>query len=519
MNGSHPSPMSDSEAPPTNAAPDRRRQPRDFSQPPPALVGPPATISQKMAQPPHNLYPPVEYGMPKATTYSVLSLSWSPQWVRAASSLRLSSARYALILRVGPVLGLRPHYSSKVNCSQRHKQLGYGFVLSLGMLKYYRYKIDLAIHLIQAATSGQLKAALNWSLHFSRVVRSDAEIFNCVRANSLQEVNRLLGTGRATVRDCSESGITLLHTASRAGNLQLIQLLIQGGADVNAVDEDGETPLHGAVAVKGNYDTARLLIENGADLSNRAADGKTPLHCIFTDTVGDIYMKEEYLEDVLPDSEGMSITHFLAWSSKSTQQAFEKGHTYDTADIWLADHLGRSCLHLATSRGNLSVLSYLLKRASPFEVNRKDVQGCTPLHYAVQSSRAPKTIELLMANGCSAHAVDNIGQTALHWAATWSNLEAAKKLISLGCDQFLLSPDKNGRLPSELLSKAKEPAFHEFLIAHELPAKRQRVLPNRTTTPRYGGPQEKLSANLGHVSFESFAALLVLILTILLLRP
>ena len=96
--------------------------------------------------------------------------------------------------------------------------------------------------------------------------------------------------------------------------MELVRLLIQEGADVNAKDEDGESPLHGAMARGDNYNVARTLIENGADLSGKAVDGKTPLHNIFNDTISHVLMRDDWLENMLPDSEAMSIAHYLAWT-------------------------------------------------------------------------------------------------------------------------------------------------------------------------------------------------------------
>ena len=56
---------------------------------------------------------------------------------------------------------------------------------------------------------------------------------------------------------------TALHTASRVGDVAVVELLISQGASVNAVTSDLYTPLHIA-AKEGHDDVASLLLTRGA---------------------------------------------------------------------------------------------------------------------------------------------------------------------------------------------------------------------------------------------------------------
>ena len=68
----------------------------------------------------------------------------------------------------------------------------------------------------------------------------------------------------------------LLHNAARNGHKEIVELLIAKGADVDAKDEDGWTPLHWAV-VNGHEETVELLLANGSDVNAKDNDGETPL--------------------------------------------------------------------------------------------------------------------------------------------------------------------------------------------------------------------------------------------------
>ena len=59
-------------------------------------------------------------------------------------------------------------------------------------------------------------------------------------------------------------GNTLLHQACKEHNTQLVELLVEHGADINCRDAEGFTPLHIA-AIHGQMQVVKKLVELGAD--------------------------------------------------------------------------------------------------------------------------------------------------------------------------------------------------------------------------------------------------------------
>ena len=69
---------------------------------------------------------------------------------------------------------------------------------------------------------------------------------------------------------------TPLHEAASWGHMEIAELLIDNGADVNVKSGFGQTPLHWACMNKGRH-VAELLITKGADVNAIDAAGQTPL--------------------------------------------------------------------------------------------------------------------------------------------------------------------------------------------------------------------------------------------------
>ncbi|HVX16370.1 MAG TPA: ankyrin repeat domain-containing protein [Pirellulales bacterium] len=92
-----------------------------------------------------------------------------------------------------------------------------------------------------------------------------------VSSNELHRVTVLLDYG-ASLEDRGRYGLTALHYAVRGGKLPLIKLLLERGAHVNALDEDGLTPLLHLSKTRSKADPVsvmELLAGGGADLDAR----------------------------------------------------------------------------------------------------------------------------------------------------------------------------------------------------------------------------------------------------------
>ncbi|XP_031490312.1 ADP-ribosylation factor GTPase-activating protein AGD3 isoform X2 [Nymphaea colorata] len=82
-------------------------------------------------------------------------------------------------------------------------------------------------------------------------------------------------------------GCSLLHLACQTADIGMIELLLQYGANINATDSKGQTPLHHCV-LRGNNIVAKLLISRGANTLAVDVNGKTALQVgVDTGTIND----------------------------------------------------------------------------------------------------------------------------------------------------------------------------------------------------------------------------------------
>ncbi|XP_054434232.1 ankyrin repeat domain-containing protein 31 [Pteronotus mesoamericanus] len=94
---------------------------------------------------------------------------------------------------------------------------------------------------------------------------------NFSKAACSQEM-KTAGINKRTAR-----GESQLHLAARRGNLSLMKVLIESGADVNLKDNAGWTPLHKASS-EGSNDIIVALLKAGANVNCENLDGILPLH-------------------------------------------------------------------------------------------------------------------------------------------------------------------------------------------------------------------------------------------------
>jgi ankyrin repeat protein/mono/diheme cytochrome c family protein len=270
-----------------------------------------------------------------------------------------------------------------------------------------------------------------------------------LRAATFEDKTRLLIARGADVKAHSRFGNTALILAARKpGNSRTVKLLLEHGADPNATNVLGASPLMAAAAA-GDLDSARALIEAGADVNAKPAmdpigfawgGGRTPL-------MWAAFRGDEALAKLLL-ARGAKVDEFTVGGSALTQAAWS---------------------------GRLNVARLLVEAGA--QVNHRDlVANYTPLHWAASSERSsPALVEFLLAHGADPNAeggqpVDNFlgaTQTPLSLARNRGETPIVQALLRAGA--------KDG--PNPVRRAAAADGTPETSGAHTVAAAIQRGLP------------------------------------------
>lgn len=181
------------------------------------------------------------------------------------------------------------------------------------------------------------------------------------------------------------AGPKLLHTAVQKDEVEFAELLIKKDVEINQYI-DGETPLHRAVG-QGNIRLVKLLIERGADISAAGKDGNSPLFYAFR-RQGDYHL--DAAQFLLAAGADVNARNTRGWrpihvASGNTDPGGVKFLLEHGADPRIAADDGTTPLHQASGMGHTEVIKLLL--AAGADANTKDRDGWSPLSAAQSLGR------------------------------------------------------------------------------------------------------------------------------------
>uniref|UniRef100_A0A665T026 Poly [ADP-ribose] polymerase n=1 Tax=Echeneis naucrates TaxID=173247 RepID=A0A665T026_ECHNA len=267
---------------------------------------------------------------------------------------------------------------------------------------------------------------------------------NLVSFGRKDVVEHLLQTG-ANVHARDDGGLIPLHNACSFGHAEVVSLLLCQGADPNARDNWNYTPLHEA-AIKGKIDVCIVLLQHGADPNIRNTDGKSALD--LADPSAKAVLTGEYKKDEL-----------LEAARSGNEEKLMALLTPLNVNCHASDGRKSTPLHLAAGYNRVRIVQLLLQHGA--DVHAKDKGGLVPLHNACSYGHFEVT-ELLLKHGACVNAMDLWQFTPLHEAASKNRVEVCSLLLSHGADPTLLNCHSKSAVDMAPTPELKERLTYEF---------------------------------------------------------
>ncbi|XP_062711314.1 uncharacterized protein LOC134289471 [Aedes albopictus] len=279
----------------------------------------------------------------------------------------------------------------------------------------------------------------------------------------------------ADYKIANKNGETLIHFAAR-DNMEMVKILIDDyAADVNAQDNDGNTPLHVAAKHSEWEEVKKLIGRNSEYFGNYKIandDGQTLYN--FAEESGNMeivqMLIDDYAADVnAQDNDGNTPLLLAAkiYKWEMVKMLIDKDSKY-SADYKIANNAGQTLIHFAAESGNMEIVQMLIDDYAA-DVNAQDNDGNTPLLLAVKRYKW-EMVKMLIDKDFKYSAdykiANNAGQTLIHFAAEKGGVEIVKMLIeNYAAD--VNAQDNDGNTPVLLAAKQYDWKMVKILIDKE----------------------------------------------------
>ncbi|KAJ8129909.1 hypothetical protein O1611_g3719 [Lasiodiplodia mahajangana] len=218
-------------------------------------------------------------------------------------------------------------------------------------------------------------------------------------------IRQLLSYGVDTTLTNAD-GDTAINIALESGAIDVVELLIKSGADIDHRDRSGQSPIFYAVGHSLDHAVVRLLAENGAKMDN-IVNNKTLLHLAL-------------------DGDPEVLSTLLEFRN--------------SIDVDILDGDGFTALHRAISNGDIRYVQILIRAGA--DLTKLAPNGDTALHIAARDVKTIDHLKLLLdQSGVDINRISLGSGTPLCVAARYLNLEGIDMLLDRGADVDISLPN------------------------------------------------------------------------------
>lgn len=306
--------------------------------------------------------------------------------------------------------------------------------------------------------------------------------------NSAKITEMLIEKADKNIINDSLEGKTPLIIAVGNSYIDTAKILIENGADVNAIDFEGWSALSYAVN-NGDIEIAKLLLTNRAKIKDELliaikspiVESSINMMKLLIDNKANInYTDENGFNplNIAIESGDMEVTKFLITNGANVNSLMQDGvsligyaiaqNNMDLLQILIenganvnytvGDSWANTPLQTASRLGLDNVVRILLTRN--VDINAVDMNGNTALHTAALNSQL-SVVKLLLEKNPNLDIQNKVGNTALHLAVISGNIDIVGELVLKGANTRIRNND--GKYPRDIARANNSAAIFEVL--------------------------------------------------------
>jgi ankyrin repeat protein len=220
-----------------------------------------------------------------------------------------------------------------------------------------------------------------------------------------------------------------LNIASKNGHIDIVQLLIGKGADVNAqLSSDGSAIE--AASAHGHIDIVQLLIGKGVDVKAQDSSGVSAIYAASAGGHIDIVQ--------LLIGKGADVNAQGSFGGSAVEAASAHGHIDIVqlligkgADVNAQGSFGGSAIEAASAHGHIDIVQLLIGKGA--DVNPQDSSGVSAI-YAASAVGHIDIVQLLIGKGADVNSQGSFSGSAIKAASAGGHIDIVQLLIGKGAD-------------------------------------------------------------------------------------